>query len=105
MASSRTVGILDAMSNKSFWAVTTYFNPLHYRRRRTNYYAFRTALRIPLLTVELGYDNRFELGPNDADRLVQISGTDLLWQKERLLNLALDHFTLEASIITWLDCD
>jgi hypothetical protein len=41
------------------------------------------------VTVELSFDGRFELAGSDADILIQLSGGAVLWQKERLLNLAL----------------
>jgi hypothetical protein len=71
------------------WAICPYFNPMHWRRRRENYARFREALALPLVTVELGYDDRFDLGAGDADILIQIPAADVMWQKERLLNLAL----------------
>ena len=49
-----------------FWAITTYFNPAGYERRRLNYGLFRKHLKPPLLTVELAFDGDFELGPGDA---------------------------------------
>lgn len=92
--------------NESFWAVTSYFNPVPYRRRLENYRHFRDHLALPLLTVELGYDGRFELGPADADMLVQISGGDVLWQKERLINLAIESLLPpECDTVAWIDCD
>jgi hypothetical protein len=50
---------------------------------------FRANLGAPLVTVELSFDGRFELTDQDADVLIQLCGGALLWQKERLLNLAL----------------
>src|SRR5689334_10591721 len=41
----------------------------------------------------------------DADILVQIRGGDVMWQKERLLNLVLDRATPDCDKIAWLDCD
>ena len=89
----------------TIWALTTYYNPVRYRRRLSNYRAFRHALGVPLLTVELGYGNAFELGSADADILVQISGGAVLWQKERLLNVALDKLPRGVGVVAWLDCD
>ena len=43
------------------WAITSYYNPLAYRRRRENYRIFRQRLKVPLLTVELAYGPDFEL--------------------------------------------
>ena len=71
-----------------FWAITSYYNPLGYRRRRANYRTFRRHLAIPLLTVELAYGAP-ELSEADADRYVGLRGGALLWQKERLLNVAM----------------
>ncbi|HEY2827606.1 MAG TPA: hypothetical protein VGJ04_08410, partial [Pirellulales bacterium] len=76
---------------QEFWAITTHFNPMRWRRRLDNFHVFRKHLKVPLVAVELGYDDRFELQPNDADILVQIPGIDVMWQKERLFNVALSH--------------
>ena len=72
------------------WAITSYYNPLAYRRRRDNYRSFRQRLGVPLLTVELAYGPQFELGEGDADLLLQRRGRAVLRPKERLLNLALE---------------
>jgi hypothetical protein len=87
------------------WAITSYFNPLGYRRRLSNYRLFRTNLTIPLVTVELSFNGVFELENQDADILIQLSGAALLWQKERLLNLALKAVPTGVEHIAWLDCD
>jgi hypothetical protein len=91
--------------DRSFWVVTSYYNPAGYRSRRENYQHFRRRVQAPLLTVELAPPGRFELGAADADRLVQVEGTDVLWQKERLINLALDQLPPECSELAWVDCD
>lgn len=87
------------------WALTTYFNPIRYRRRLSNYRIFRNNLHVPLVTVELSFDGQFELTKNDADVLIQISGGAVLWQKERLLNIAIKSVPSHVKNITWLDCD
>jgi hypothetical protein len=89
----------------SLWAIAAYFNPLGSRRRLANYRVFRERLGVPLLTVELGYGAGFELGAGDADRLIQLRGGDILWQKERLLNLALAALPDDCSIVVWVDAD
>jgi hypothetical protein len=55
--------------------------------------------------VELSFNGAFELEKKDADVLIQISGAALLWQKERLLNLALNAVPKEVEYFAWLDCD
>jgi hypothetical protein len=87
------------------WAITSYFNPFGGPTRLENYRRFKASLAVPLVTVELGYRDAFELRSSDADILLQIRGADLLWQKERLLNLALDLVPAACRKIAWLDCD
>jgi hypothetical protein len=89
----------------SVWAISAYFNPASYVTRRANYHHFRSALEVPLITVELSHDGQFELGSDDADILVQISEPSVLWQKERLLNLALEALPDCCEVVAWLDCD
>jgi hypothetical protein len=86
--------------------VAAYFNPIGFRRRLANYRVFRRNLPIPLVTVELAHSaSRFELRPEDADILIQVTGEDCLWQKERLLNLALAGLPSGCDRVAWLDCD
>jgi hypothetical protein len=87
------------------WAITSYFNPLGYRRRRANYRTFRQRLRVPLVTVELAEDRGFDLGDNDAEILLRVRNGDLLFQKERLLNVALRALPAECDVVAWIDCD
>lgn len=93
------------MSGAALWAVTSYFNPVGYRRRLENYRLFRQRLGVPLATVELSFDGAFQLRPGDADLLLQIHGGDVMWQKERLLNLALAAVPGTCDKIAWVDCD
>ena len=87
------------------WAVTAYFNPAGYQTRLKNYRTFRKCLKAPLVAVEMSPEGRFQLQPNDAEVLVQLTGGDVLWQKERLLNIALKHLPADCDLVAWLDCD
>lgn len=87
------------------WGITCYFNPVKSPVRRANYDTFRQRLGVPLVTVELAYDDSFELGPTDADIIVHRRGTDVMWQKERLLNIALDSLPPGCRSVVWLDAD
>jgi len=93
----------------ALWGLTTFFNPAGYATKRANYARFRAGLRpegLPLLTVELAFGERpFELGPDDAEVLVQARGGDPLWQKERLLNVGLGRLPPECDKVVWLDAD
>jgi hypothetical protein len=106
MIGDRNQGLVAAAPARSLWAITSYFNPVSYTRRLLNYRTFRSRLAVPLVTVELARDrSRFQLQPDDADVLVQVTGEDLLWQKERLLNVALAALPGECREVVWLDCD
>jgi len=87
------------------WAITSYFNPMHWRRRSANYRVFREHLQFPLATVELGYDDQFDLQQDDAEILLRLTGGDIIWQKERLLNLALEALPESCRSVLWIDCD
>jgi hypothetical protein len=90
---------------EELWAITCYFNPAGYRRRFVNYRIFRDRLNVPLIAVELGYDKRYDLHENDAEVVVRLPGKDILWQKERLLNVALRSLPNRCRKVVWLDCD
>lgn len=78
---------------------------MKYRRRLRNFRRFRQHLTAPLAVVELAYADHFELRQNDAERLIQIRGKDILWQKERLLNIALENLPPTCRYVAWLDAD
>ena len=86
------------------WAVCCYFNPSGYHNRSANYRTFAESLS-PLVTVELSFGATFELGPGDASILIQIKGADVLWQKERLLNLAVAALPAHCDAVACLDAD
>lgn len=87
------------------WAITTYFNFSGYKSKLKNYRYFHSKLNIPLLTVEFSLTGEFELSQEDADILIQIQGGAMLWQKERLLNFAIDALPSNVNNVAWIDCD
>jgi hypothetical protein len=95
----------SARNRGDFWAITSYWNAVHYRRKYANYRSFREHLNVPLVAVELAFEDDFELRKEDADILIQLRGGDVLWQKERLLNLALRALPDSCRNVTWVDCD
>ena len=94
-----------ALNPDLFWAITSYYNPFHSKSRILNYHNFINNLKIPIITVEWSYNNTFELKEEDADILIQISGGSILWQKERLLNIAIDSLPAHCTLVAWVDCD
>jgi hypothetical protein len=91
--------------DEGLWALTSYFNPMRYRRRRANYRAFRERLNAPLVAVELAHGRDCELTEEDADVLIQLRDGDVMWQKERLLNVALGGLPTSCRKVVWADCD
>lgn len=91
----------------NFYVVTAYYNPMGYVTRRKNYDVFAQTLRqsgIPLLTVECAFgDQPFTL-PDSID-VVKIKSDSVIWQKERLLNLAISWLPKSCHYVAWLDCD
>jgi hypothetical protein len=88
------------------WVITTYFNPARYKMRRATYDLFIASLRrsgISCLTIECAFDGApFEL-PDSLD-VIKVRGA-MMWQKERLLNLAASWLPKKAQYIVWADCD
>jgi hypothetical protein len=97
--------IVPGRSAGDLWAITSFFNPVGYRRRYANYRRFRDALGVPLLAVELGYGEAFELAGDDAELVLRLRAGDVLWQKERLLNLAVAALPASCRKVVWVDCD
>jgi hypothetical protein len=95
----------DRFGQNGIWAITCYFNPMRYRRRLANFRLFRESLKVPLVAVELAYGPDFELRAGDAEILIQLRGGAVLWQKERLLNVALQALPVHCRKVAWLDCD
>jgi len=95
--------------NKKTWAITTFYNPEQYKNKIANYKIFRKNLEsqnIPLITIECAFGGKaFELNDTDANILVQVRSSSVLWQKERLLNIALKHLPKECHNIVWVDAD
>lgn len=91
--------------DSSLWAITCFFNPSGSRRRIENYRCFRASLPVPLATIELGFGGDWHLTSQDAELYVPIGDGDVLWQKERLLNLLLPRLPAQCRHVAWLDAD
>lgn len=87
--------------------LTTYFNPCRYATRRRNYDVFMRDMHsagVNCITVECAFgDAAFEL-PAALD-VLRVRSDALLWQKERLLNLAASSLPGDCKYVAWLDCD
>jgi glycosyltransferase involved in cell wall biosynthesis len=85
--------------------LTCHFNPCGYKKPLENYWAFRRHMQtfdVNLRTIEMTFD---EQQPQISDA-VQVHGrreNQMLWQKERLLNLLIANST--AKVVAWIDAD
>lgn len=87
------------------WVITAYFNLAGWSSRIENYRVFHRSLSAPLATIEWNPSGRFELTGADADLLIHVQGGDLMWQKERLLGIALSALPEHVRYVAWIDCD
>jgi hypothetical protein len=98
---------LPYQPSPDLWVVTCYFNPRRYKTKRENYERFAAPLKeagFRLVTVECAFPwTGFDLdaGPD----VLRLHTRDVMWQKERLLNVAISRLPEEARKIAWLDCD
>jgi hypothetical protein len=90
-----------------FSVITSYFNPSHYRTKRANYEIFRRSMElsgVPCITVECVFPGA-EPDFAESDCVIRIHARDVMWQKERLLNVALGRLPNDCEMVAWLDCD
>jgi hypothetical protein len=87
--------------------ITSYFNIDEYRSKLTNYCIFEsTILRagLPFVVAECVFgDQAFALP--DSSHVIKIRAKDCMWQKERLLQIALRHLPSHVTKVAWLDAD
>jgi hypothetical protein len=87
--------------------ISCYFNANRFKSKRDNYTRFITGierLNLPYRIVECAFANApFELA--DTPQILRVRSRDILWQKERLLNLALAALPPSCTKVAWLDCD
>jgi hypothetical protein len=90
--------------------ITTHFNPCGFRRPRESYDRFAAGIAaagLPLWTAELAYDDDpFRLPC--SEKTFRFRGTrerNLLWQKERLLNLLIARLPADVDAVAWIDAD
>lgn len=89
------------------WTITCVFNPSGYRTKLENYHRFAEKFResgLPLLTVECAFSGEPFTLPSNPD-VIQVRSDSILWQKERLLNIALERLPSGAKKVVWIDSD
>lgn len=93
----------------NFVVITSYFNPQRSKNRYQNFLKFSqhmADLKIPLYVIEgHHYKDRPQLTKKDCQNLHTFKYYDILWQKERLLNILVDKLPPEVDCFGWFDAD
>lgn len=103
-----TVPTVEPRDFKFPVAITCYYNPCGYQRLQENYLRFEEGLEsvgLPLYKVELAFDDQPFWKRLDADLKIRGSQRNLMWQKERLLNLLIKQLPEDVDAIAWIDAD
>lgn len=91
------------------WGVTSYFNPVGYRRPLQNLQLFASRVRsqgLPLMIVELATEDAdFVIDEAWCDQLVRVRSDSVLWHKEALLNIGIGQLPHACDTVAWLDSD
>lgn len=89
---------------KNLHIICCYFNPGRCPLQEANAIRFVCGIRLPVTIVELLFDGDKPL----FSKSIQLHGTKsthLMWQKEALLQHALEHLPDECDAVAWLDMD
>ena len=93
--------------SSDLFVITSYFNPAGYETKRANFKKFVRGIEVAganLLVAELAFgDTPFELAP--GEHVLQLRASDVMWQKERLLTIAVERLPPSCRKVAWLDCD
>jgi len=94
-----------------FIGISTFFNPGRHQNKVDNFREFHTSVAsqgLQMLCVELVFGTAgFQLSADDCDIFIprRTSEGNTLWQKERLLNIALENLPNTVEKVMWLDSD
>jgi len=87
--------------------VTSYFNPCGFRGRAENFERFVEPIRaagIPLVVVEACFEGAGATLPARYESL-KVTARDVMWHKERLLDLGTGWLPASCTKVAWLDAD
>lgn len=89
--------------------ITPYFNPQKYQSLKNNHALFARRLLSQganLLTVELTFnDEEPQLTDPDLGKVVYLKSNSIMWQKEQIINYALENHMGDEVTFAWIDCD
>lgn len=92
----------------SLWAITTLFNPSEQRLNNFDkFYAEFQKLNVPLMVVICDNRSKPIRLPLPSQRVIILDfhSDDMLWQKERLINIAVEHLPADCDKVLTIDCD
>lgn len=95
------------MNVNDLGVVTCYFNPCGFRGRAENFERFVEPIRsagIPLVVVEAIFPGDPCALP-ERHRTLKVHARDVMWQKERLLDLGVAWLPAHCTKVAWLDAD
>lgn len=83
--------------------ITCYFNINNSIKVKENFIEFRKKFNAPLSVVELAFDDQ----PFWIDDSIKIRGnkSNLMWQKERLINIGIESLPSKVDKVAWIDSD
>lgn len=103
------IPVLQTRLPGEIWGIATYFNPTSSQVLLENLAKFSAGIRhqgLKLLVVELAFDEApFEVSLDICDLLIHRRSNAVLWQKERLLNIGIEHLPPDCDKVVWLDAD
>lgn len=90
-----------------FAVITTHWNPANWKSIRNNYQRFlheMTWWRVPVFSAEVIYAGQ-EWASDRSWLKIRGNDSNILWQKERLLNLLAERIPKQYTKIAWIDAD
>lgn len=83
--------------------VTCYFNINNSTKVKENFIEFRKKFNAPLTIVELQFNDQ----PFWIEDAIQVRGdqSNLMWQKERLINIGIESLPSKVDKVAWIDGD
>jgi len=94
--------VLLTVSHKQTSIITTHYNPVGFSRLRETYYEWRPTISGSVIAMEMVIDRDPEIA---GSRVIHGSDENILWQKERMINLALESLPPSIKYVAWVDHD
>jgi len=92
---------------EDLWIISCIYNSGSYQSKNTNFDRFIKPIEaagLNYLIVDCAFGTQpFNLKKHD--RIIRIRAPHVLWQKERLLNIAIERLPTACKKVAWVDCD